>query len=85
VIDALWPGGPREALLASAATLAADGTWSGVRIDPDALERWCVMLRDRGLMASSASSADLFDARVVDALGPEGGVVPAATEIGGGA
>jgi NitT/TauT family transport system substrate-binding protein len=85
VIDALWPAGPREALLASAATLAADGTWSGVRIDPDALERWCAILRDRGLMASSASSADLVDARVVDALGPEDGVVPAATDIGAGA
>jgi hypothetical protein len=36
-------------------------------------------------MASSASSADLVDARVVDALGPEHGVVTAATEIGGGA
>jgi NitT/TauT family transport system substrate-binding protein len=81
VIDAEWPDGPREALMATAATLATDGTWSGVRIEPDALERWCAILRDRGLMASSASFAELVDARVVDALGPDGG---ARTGVGRG-
>jgi NitT/TauT family transport system substrate-binding protein len=68
VIDAEWPTGPRTALLETSAALAADGTWSSVRIDPDALERWIAILRERGLTVSSASYADLVDPRVVDAV-----------------
>lgn len=84
VVAVEWPDGPREALLATAGTLAADGTWSSVRIDPDALERWCSILRDRGLMASSASFAELVDARVVDRLGPDGAVSAVAGDSSGG-
>jgi NitT/TauT family transport system substrate-binding protein len=68
VIDEHWPGGPRAALLDTATTLAANGTWSGARIDPDALERWLAILRDRGLMASAASYTALVDPRVLDAV-----------------
>ena len=68
VIAAEWPDGEYDALMAAAATLAADGTWSGVRIDPSALDRWVGILSDRGLTVSAASSAQLVDARVADAV-----------------
>jgi NitT/TauT family transport system substrate-binding protein len=73
VIDLQWPGGPRQALLDTAATLSTDGTWATVRIDPDGLERWLAILRDRGLMASTASFADLVDAGVADEVDSLGG------------
>lgn len=72
-IDAEWPAGPRAALQEAAAGLASDGTWSSVRIDPDALERWIGILRERGLLVSSSvSHADLVDPRVADAVESRG-------------
>jgi NitT/TauT family transport system substrate-binding protein len=66
VIDAQWPRGEKPALIAAAAALAGDGTWSGVRIDPGALERWVSILHDRGLMVARASYEDLVDASIAE-------------------
>ena len=79
VIDAEWPEGPRAALLETAATLAANGTWSGVQIDSAVAERWAGILRDRGLMASATPASDLVDARVATAAtSPDAATSPAA-------
>lgn len=61
VVDAEWPNGPRRALLETAAVLAANGTWSSVRIEPDGLSRWVSMLYARGLTVAPAAYADLVD------------------------
>jgi NitT/TauT family transport system substrate-binding protein len=76
VIDAEWPGGPRPALMRAATTLAANGTWSGIRIDPVAAERWAGILRDRGLMASGVPASELVDARVADAVEAGASLIP---------
>ncbi len=68
VIAHEWPDGDPGTLIGAATTLAADGTWSGVRIDPSALDRWLGILSDRGLMVSRASSEQLVDASVADAV-----------------
>lgn len=68
VVAAQWPDAPQADLVATARTLAADGTWSGVRIDPAALERWVGILHDRGLARTRAGHDDLVDVRVADAV-----------------
>jgi NitT/TauT family transport system substrate-binding protein len=68
VITAEWPDGEFAALKGTAAGLAADGTWSGIRIEPAALDRWVGILRAHGLMACDATYADLVDVRVADAV-----------------
>ncbi|MGA2928565.1 MAG: ABC transporter substrate-binding protein [Solirubrobacteraceae bacterium] len=68
VINAQWPDGPRAALLGAAETMAANGTWSGVRIEPAALDRWVGILSGRGLTVSEAGYPQLVDPRVVDAV-----------------
>jgi NitT/TauT family transport system substrate-binding protein len=76
VIAAEWPAGPHAALQQAATALAANGTWSGVRLDPSALDRWVGILRDRGLLLSDAdtSYSALIDTSVLDALEPVGAV-----------
>jgi NitT/TauT family transport system substrate-binding protein len=81
VIDAEWPHGERPALIETAVVLAGDGTWSGVRIDPAALERWVSILHDRGLMVAPAAYEDLVDASIADEA--EGQVIGAARVAGG--
>jgi NitT/TauT family transport system substrate-binding protein len=68
VIASEWPDAEQAPLVAAASRLAADGTWSGVRIDPDALDRWVGILHDRGLSLRRASYDELVDVRVADAV-----------------
>jgi len=87
VIADEWPDGPGPALISAAQMLAANETWSGIRIDPDALQRWVDMLSSRGLTITRASYEDLVDVRVADAveraLAPEVPESPAgSTSIG---
>jgi len=67
VIAAEWPDGDSDALGQTAARLAADGTWSGTRIEAAGLERWLAILRDAGLVTTDTGHADLVDASVVEA------------------
>lgn len=67
VIAHEWPDGDQQALGETAAMLAADGTWSGVAVEPGALDRWVGLLYERGLCTKHAAFAELVDARVADA------------------
>jgi len=62
-----WPEGPGELLGEAATVLAANGTWSSTRIDPQACLRWLGMLHDRGL-APAATYDDLVDTAALDSL-----------------
>jgi NitT/TauT family transport system substrate-binding protein len=62
-----WPDLPVDVLSEAAALVCANGTWSGVGIDPDACLRWLGMLRERGL-APDAQYGDLGDTAALDAL-----------------
>lgn len=64
VIAAEWSDGDQVALGQAAAAMAADGTWSGIAIEPDALDRWVGMLHERGLALKHATFDELVDARV---------------------
>jgi NitT/TauT family transport system substrate-binding protein len=66
VLTAEWPGTDPEALLSAASELARNGTWSGVRIDPAASDRWTSMLHARGLTRAEVRYADIVDTTVVD-------------------
>jgi NitT/TauT family transport system substrate-binding protein len=72
VIVREWPGGDHEALGEAAAMMAADGTWSGVAIEPDALACWVGFLYERGLAVKRAPFDELVDARVAAAVAAEG-------------
>jgi NitT/TauT family transport system substrate-binding protein len=62
-----WPDLPVAVLTEGAATLAANGTWSGVRIEPEACLRWLGMLHERGL-APTAGYGELVDTAALDSL-----------------
>jgi NitT/TauT family transport system substrate-binding protein len=64
VIAREWPDGDHQALREAAAMMAADGTWSGISIDPDGLDRWVGFLYERGLAVKHATFDELVDARV---------------------
>lgn len=68
LIAAEWPGGDHEVLLEAATTMAADGTWSGTRIDPGGLDRWAGFLHEGGLSQKHATYDELVDVRVADAV-----------------
>jgi NitT/TauT family transport system substrate-binding protein len=72
VIAAEWPHGDQQAFGESAAILAANGTWSGIAIEPAALDRWVGFLHERGLCARHASYDELVDAGVAAAALAEG-------------
>jgi NitT/TauT family transport system substrate-binding protein len=67
LLAAEWPNVDSEVLRDTAAELIANGTWSGIRIDPDATERWISMLRTAGLVVRDIPYHELVDASVVDA------------------
>ena len=62
-----WPEIPVDVLTEAAGILATNGTWSSIRIDPDACLRWLGMLHERGL-APTARYDDLVDTAALDAL-----------------
>jgi NitT/TauT family transport system substrate-binding protein len=66
-----WPEMPLELLSEAAAVLATNGTWSGIRIDPAACQRWNAILHERGL-APAVGYDDLVDTAAVDALATAG-------------
>jgi NitT/TauT family transport system substrate-binding protein len=69
VIEREWPDGDHQALAEAAAMMAADGTWSGIAIEPEALDRWVGFLHERGLAINAAPFDELVDARVAAAAG----------------
>jgi NitT/TauT family transport system substrate-binding protein len=50
------------------AELSANGTWPGIRVDPDACERWIAMLRTAGLVNRHIPYDELVDTQAVDAV-----------------
>jgi NitT/TauT family transport system substrate-binding protein len=71
VCTAEWPDGPRDALAETAAYLASNQTWSGVRIAEAGSERWFSMLRERGLAGSAATYEALVDHTALDRAGAD--------------
>jgi NitT/TauT family transport system substrate-binding protein len=67
LLAAEWPGVEPAILRGATAELIANGTWSGVRIDPDACERWISILRDAGLVTRDVTYRELVDTSAVDA------------------
>ncbi len=68
VLAAEWPDADADVLTAATAELVANGTWSGVRIDPNACDRWTAMLHARGLTAAPVAYGDIVDTAAVDAM-----------------
>lgn len=66
VLAAQWPDTEPEALLSAARELVADGTWSGVRVDSAASDRWTSMLHAHGLTPAEVKYADIVDTTAVD-------------------
>lgn len=62
-----WPDLPEPALQAASAELSANGTWSSIRIEPEASDRWVSILHEAGLVDSLVSYDELVDTRVMDA------------------
>ena len=66
LLAAEWPEVDSEVLRDATAELIANGTWSGIRIDPDASERWISILRDAGLVIHEVPYDQLVDTSAVD-------------------
>jgi NitT/TauT family transport system substrate-binding protein len=66
VLTAEWPDIDPEVLRSAARELAGNGTWSSVRVDPAACDRWTAMLHARGLTPAQVSYADIVDTTAVD-------------------
>jgi NitT/TauT family transport system substrate-binding protein len=66
VLAAEWPQFDPAVLHDGAAELIANGTWSGIRVDPDACGRWVGMLRTAGLITKDLAYEDLVDNCAVD-------------------
>ncbi len=67
LLAAEWPDVDSEILRDATAELIANGTWSGIRIDPDACARWISILRTAGLVARDIPYHELVDTSAVDA------------------
>ena len=67
LLAAEWPDMDGDVLSRAAADLIANGTWSGIRVDRAACDRWTGILRDAGLLANDPGYADLVDTSAVDA------------------
>lgn len=66
VLAAEWPQADRAVLVDGAVELTSNGTWSGIRVDPDACGRWIGMLRTAGLITRDLAYDELVDNRAVD-------------------
>jgi NitT/TauT family transport system substrate-binding protein len=65
-LSAEWPDLPLESMSQGASELIASNTWSGIRVDPDACERWLGILRTGGLVGSDVSYSMLVDTSAID-------------------
>jgi NitT/TauT family transport system substrate-binding protein len=66
VLAAEWPDADGETLRDVTAELIANGTWAGIRVDPDASDRWVAILRDAGLVVGDVPYDQLVDTSAVD-------------------
>lgn len=66
LLDAEWPDAEPVVLRDATAELSANGTWSGVRVDPAACDRWVSMLRKAGLVNRDVPYAELVDTSALD-------------------
>ena len=67
LLAAEWTDADGEVLRDATAELIGNGTWSGIRIDPDASDRWVSILRDAGLVTHEVPYGQLVDTSAVDA------------------
>jgi NitT/TauT family transport system substrate-binding protein len=72
LLASAWPAVPLDLLGEATAELSVNGTWSGIRIEPAACERWVDILRCAGLVNRAVSYDELVDTRAVDAALGEG-------------
>jgi NitT/TauT family transport system substrate-binding protein len=68
LVQERWPTTSPGALHDVTQELVANGTWSGVRIEPDPAARWLSILFDAGLVDHEVAFAELVDQSVVDAV-----------------
>lgn len=65
-LTAEFPGVAPEDLQDVTTELVANGTWSGIRVDREACDRWVSMLRTAGLVGHAVSYEELVDDSTVD-------------------
>jgi len=63
-----WPHLPLDVMSQVVSDLIASNTWSGIRVQPAACERWLAILRAGGLVASDVSYSMLVDTSAIDDL-----------------
>lgn len=64
-----WPNEPLPILREACARSLASSTWSTVRIDPAASDRWMRILLGEGLVTAAPAYRQLVDTRIMDAVG----------------
>jgi NitT/TauT family transport system substrate-binding protein len=69
LLEEHWPDADLDVVREAAGYLMGDGTWEGVRIDPDGCLRMSTMVYDCGLALRPAGYADLVDDSLLPALG----------------
>jgi NitT/TauT family transport system substrate-binding protein len=68
LLAAAWPTVPLDLLEEATVEMSANGTWSGIRIEPEACERWVGMLHTAGLVNRAIPYNELVDTQAVDAI-----------------
>lgn len=68
LLAAGWPTVPLDLLEDATVEMSANGTWSGIRIEPEACERWVGMLHTAGLVNRAVPYDELVDTQAVDAI-----------------
>jgi NitT/TauT family transport system substrate-binding protein len=67
LLAAEWPGVPEDVLREATGEFIVNGTWSGIRIEPDASDRLVAILHVAGLVTRAVPYEELVDTRAVDA------------------
>jgi NitT/TauT family transport system substrate-binding protein len=67
LLTAEWPSIAGEVLLEATTEFVANKTWSTIRIDPEACDRWISILRTGGLVMRDIPYQELVDTSVIDA------------------
>lgn len=67
LLGAEWPDLPLGVLQSTTGELVGNGTWDGIRIDPQACDRWVSILTDAHLINRKVPYGELVDNAAVDA------------------
>lgn len=66
LLAAEWPGADPAVLRTATGLLIGNRTWSGIRVEPAATDRWISILRTAGLITSPVSYQDFVDTGAVE-------------------